>query len=87
MVLPIALVLFSVSFLIVTILETRGSNVNAWKSSALALLFLDVGQGIKSSARDKMDEVNGLKDVAEKSQVVLREEDGLWGFREPGVTT
>jgi hypothetical protein len=87
MVLPIALVLFSVLFLIVTILETRGSKVNAWKSSALALLFLDVGQGVRSSARDKMDEVNGLKDVAGRSSVVLKERDGFWGFREPGGTT
>jgi hypothetical protein len=42
MVLPIVLVVFSVLFLVATMAETRRNQVKAWKSNALALLFLDV---------------------------------------------
>jgi hypothetical protein len=56
--------------------------VNAWKSSALALLFLDVDRPIKETSHYGVDIPNGLAKVAGKSRVVLRESGRFLEFKD-----
>jgi hypothetical protein len=79
--LPIALVLCSIVFLISSILQTRSAGVNAWKSSALALLFSAVDRALKETSRYGVDRPAGLAKAAGKSRVVLRESGGFLEFK------
>jgi hypothetical protein len=80
--LPIALVLCSIVFLISSILQTRSARVNAWKSSALALLFSGVDRALKETTHHGVDRPDGLAKVAGKSRVVLRESGGFLEFKD-----
>ena len=82
MVLPVALVVFSVVFLISSMLQTRSNKVKAWKSNPLALLFSDVDRRVKEASQDGMGRPDGLANAARKSRVALREGDGFWQFKE-----
>lgn len=87
MILPIALVVFSVLFLIATMIETRSNKVLAWKGSALALLMADVDQGVVSASQNGLDKVYGIANVARKTRVVLSEDNGVWTFRKPSAVS
>jgi hypothetical protein len=79
--LPVAPVLCSIVFLILSILQTRSSGVNAWKSSTLALLFSNVESNLKDTSRYCIDETNGLLKVVGRSKVILQKRDGLLEFK------
>ena len=52
--LPALLVLLSTMILIVTIINTQRSDINAWRSSPLALVFMDVDPLILKNRVDYM---------------------------------
>lgn len=82
--LPVALVLFSVVFLVVIILKTRSVGLMAWKGSALALLFSGVDEELKENSKNGLSKPDGLAKATSQSRVALREKDGLWEFENLG---
>ncbi len=81
-ILPAALVVSSFLILIVTIVKTVRSPVQAWKGSPLALLFIDVDQDIRKGAQGRMDTFDGLKDSVGKTRVMIKSDhDGNWAFK------
>ncbi|KAG4417768.1 hypothetical protein IFR04_009056 [Cadophora malorum] len=81
---PVALVLFSVVFLVVIILKTRSVGLMAWKGSALALLFSGVDEELKENSKNGLSKPDGLAKATSQSRVALREKDGLWEFENLG---
>ena len=81
-ILPAALVVSSFITLIVTIIKTARSPVQAWKGSPLALLLLDVDLDIRRSADGRMDTFNGLQDSVGKTKVMMKSvQNGNWAFK------
>ncbi len=81
-ILPAALVVSSFLILIVTIVKTARSPVQAWKGSPLALLFIDVDQDMRKGAQGRMDTFDGLKDSVGKTRVMIKSDhDGNWAFK------
>ena len=81
-ILPAVLVLSSLLILIVTIVKTARSPVQAWKGSPLALLFTDVDQDIRKRAEGRMDAYQGLDDSVGKVKVMMKnDERGNWSFK------
>ncbi|CAD6583014.1 MAG: hypothetical protein ASARMPREDX12_001151 [Alectoria sarmentosa] len=81
-ILPAALVVSSLIILIVTIIKTARSPVQAWKGSPLALLLLDVDLDIRRSADGRMDIFNGLQDSVRKTKVMMKsDQNGNWAFK------
>ena len=81
-ILPAVLVLSSLLILIVTIVKTAGSPVQAWKGSPLALLFTDVDQDIRKRAEGRMDVYQGLDDSVGNVKVMMKnDEHGNWAFK------
>ena len=79
--LPVALVLLSIFFLILEMLQTWRGHIRVWKNSPLALLFCGVDARIKLDARGGLDRPAGLDDETTGLQAFLTEEDGFWEFR------
>jgi hypothetical protein len=79
--LPVALVLLSIFFLILEMLQTWRGHIRVWKNSPLALLFCGVDARIKLDARGGLDRPAGLNDETTGLQALLTEEDGFWEFR------
>ena len=81
-ILPAVLVLSSLLILIVTIVKTAKSPMQAWKGSPLALLFTDVDQDILKRAEGRMDVYKGLEDSVGKIKVMMKNDDnGNWTFK------
>ena len=81
-ILPAVLVLSSLLILIVTIVKTARSPVQAWKGSPLALLFTDVDQDIRKGAEGRMEVYQGLEDSVGKIKVMMKnDENGNWAFK------
>ena len=81
-ILPAVLVLSSLLILIVTIVKTARSPVQAWKGSPLALLFTDVDQDIRKRAEGRMDAYQGLDDSVGNVKVMMKkDENGNWAFK------
>jgi hypothetical protein len=81
-VLPAALVLLSVVFLVVVMIQTARSPVAAWKGSPLAILFFDVEQEIKRSILSQTDKTHRIQDTVCDARVVLRgQPGGIWTFK------
>ena len=81
-ILPAVLVLSSLLILIVTIVKTVRSPVQAWKGSPLALLFTDVDQDIRKRAEGRMDVHQGLEDSVGKVKVMMKnDKHGNWAFK------
>ena len=81
-ILPAVLVLSSLLILIVTIVKTARSPVQAWKGSPLALLFTDVDQDIRKRAEGRMEVYQGLDDSVGKIKVMMKnDENGNWAFK------
>lgn len=81
LILPGALVLTTVVFLLWSMWQTRRRSVNPWKNSQLALLFSGVERELREEAKGGLKTSDGFEEVGKK-KVVLAEEDGLWEFRE-----
>ena len=76
MIVPIAAVILSMVFLLMTIELSRRSKVPAWKSSLLALLL-----SLSSSLRRDIGGAKGTLDMQERAQgrnVRLEAKDGQW---------
>ena len=81
-ILPAVLVLSSLLILIVTIVKTARSPVQAWKGSPLALLFTDVDQDIRRRAEGRIDVYQSLEDSVGKIEVMMKnDEHGNWAFK------
>lgn len=80
--LPAALVVSSLAILMITIIRTQRSSVQAWKGSPLALLFINVDPEIRESALDQMDVYDGVRKAVGKTRVMLdNNHDGNWTFK------
>lgn len=78
-ILPTSLVLSSLIILITTIVKTARSPVRAWKSSPLALLFMEVDRDITERATGQANRLNGLQKSTGKIEVMMRtDEQGDW---------
>ena len=81
-ILPAVLVMSSLLILIVTIVKTARSPVQAWKGSPLALLLIDVDQDMRKRVEGRMDTSDGLKDSVSKTRVMMKSgHDGNWAFK------
>ena len=77
--LPVSLVLSSLMILITSIIKTARSPVEAWKSSPLSLLFMDVDRDIKNRAVGQAGRLDGLRKSTGKVKVAMRiDEQGDW---------
>ena len=80
-ILPAALVGSSFLILMITMVKTARSPVQAWKGSPLALLSIDVDRDIRKGAQGRMDTFDGLKDSVGKTRVMMKSDhDGNWAF-------
>jgi hypothetical protein len=70
--LPAAMVLLSLVFLAIVMIQTARSPVASWKGSPLAFLLFDVDQEIKRSVAGHTDRFNGIKDITSDVKVVLQ---------------
>lgn len=78
-ILPTSLVLSSLIILTTIIIKTVRSPVRAWKSSPLALLFLDVDRDIRKRATGQAGRLNGLQNSTGKIKVTMRTDNqGDW---------
>jgi len=86
LVLPAAMVMFSVLIFGLVIIKTMKSNVEAWKGSPLTLLFSDVDAEIKGQAGGELlGTVKGLERGVGRRRVVLDSQaDGRLLFRAVG---
>jgi len=80
--LPAAMVVLSLVFLAMVMVQTARSPVASWKGSPLAFLFFDVDQEIKRSVLGHTDRFNGIEDAVSDARVVLRgQPGGIWTFK------
>jgi hypothetical protein len=80
--LPAAMVVLSLIFLAMVMVQTARSPVASWKGSPLAILFFDVDQEMKRSVLGHTDRFNGIKDTVSDARVVLRgQPGGIWTFK------
>lgn len=79
--LPIALVVFSVVYLVASMVRSARTGVEVFKGSSLALLFCEIEASAASrEGRAKTMQV-GVRKV-DRMKVVLREQKGKWVFKE-----
>ena len=81
LVFPVAVVLLSLAFFAITIVQTRRRSVRAWKSSPLALLFSDTDAEVRVRARGGMDWPGGLSEQIGETRVRLVRVGDRWTFR------
>jgi hypothetical protein len=80
--LPAALVLLSVLFLVVVMVQTARSPVAAWKGSPLATLFFDVEQEMRQNVVGQMDKYMGIEKAVGNVRVRLERRPGArWTFK------
>jgi hypothetical protein len=80
--LPAAMVVLSLVFLAMIMVQTARSPVASWKGSPLAFLFFDVDEEIKRSVLGYTDRFNGIEDAVSGARVVLRgQPGGIWTFK------
>jgi hypothetical protein len=80
--LPAAMVVLSLVFLAMVMVQTARSPVASWKGSPLAFLFFDIDQEMKRSVLGHTDRFNGIKDTVSDAKVVLRgQPGGIWTFK------
>ena len=84
-ILPAALVLLSIIFLIAIIIRTAQSPASAWKGSPLTLLLFGVDQETKQGVYGHAERYRGIENAVSKRKVMLTGEPGrLWRFEAPG---
>jgi hypothetical protein len=80
--LPVAMVVLSLIFLIITIAKIAQGRVGAWKGSPLTLLFSDVQYEAKDKVSDQMNRCDGLQQTVGRTKVVLEcQPTGNWMFK------
>ena len=82
--LPIATVGGSILLLVIVMIRTARSDVNAWKGSPLTFLLFDVDQDIRRAVVNARwtDTVSGIEHGVGKRKVTLRRQDGgRWMFK------
>lgn len=78
-ILPASLVLASLIILMSTIIRTRRSRVEGWKSSPLTLLFMEVDGDIRKRASGQAGRRDGLRSSTGRIKVTMRaDEHGDW---------
>jgi hypothetical protein len=73
---PVAMVLASLLFFVATVWRTQRSSVRPWKTSALALLMIDVDDELKVVAEGSLDDREGPVARIGEREVLLRERGG-----------
>lgn len=68
---PVALVVLSTIFLLLSMIETARSGVGAWKGSPLWILFMDVDEGVKGRVGGAWRRKDGVRDVVGEEKVGL----------------
>ncbi len=80
--LPAAMVLLSLVFLAMVMVQTAKSPVASWKGSPLAFLFFDVDQELRQTVMGHTDRFNGIEDAVSDAKVVLKgQPGGIWKFK------
>lgn len=80
--LPVAMVVFSLIFLILIMVRTVRSPVEAWKGSPLAFLLFDVDQDTKNSIHGHTQRYRGIEEsIGEKRAVLTGHRGGTWKFQ------
>jgi hypothetical protein len=74
--LPAALVLSSVLFLVMVMVQTAKSPVAAWKGSPLAILFFDVEQEMRRNVVGQTDKYMGIENAVGNVRVRLEGQPG-----------
>jgi hypothetical protein len=74
------MVLASLLFFVATVWRTQRSSVRPWKTSALALLMIDVDDELKVVAEGSLDDREGPVARIGEREVLLRERGGDWKF-------
>ncbi|KAI7969247.1 hypothetical protein EIK77_000038 [Talaromyces pinophilus] len=77
---PIVIVLGSVGFLVLSMIQTRRSRVGAWKSSPLVMLLADLDRAIKHKIGGEFNKANELITAVGNEKVVLTREAGELEF-------
>lgn len=81
-VVPAALVAWSLMICVATIFRTAISPIRAWKGSPLAILFMDVDPKMRKDAAGQMDVCNGLVKSVGKTKVVMEADcEGNWSLK------
>ena len=81
-VLPTAVVLFSLIFSGIVIVKTARSPVEAWKGSPLAFLFFDVDADTKRAILGQTHRVRGIANTVGGKRAVLKgQPGGSWTFQ------
>lgn len=81
-ILPVALVIWSLIILVTTMIKTAKSPVRAWKGSPLAVLFMDVDDQIKETAVAQLDVYNGLQRSVGRMKLKMEtDQEGRWHFK------
>ena len=81
-ILPVAMVIWSLIMLVTIMIKTAKSPVRAWKGSPLAILFMDVDDQIKETAVGQSDVYNGLpKSVGRMKVKMETDQEGRWHFK------
>lgn len=80
-VLPAALVLSSLIFLVTVIVRTANSPVQSWKGSPLTLLLFDLDVAIREVAFARLDQRGGVEEaVAGQTVRLIQTVDKRWRF-------
>ena len=80
--LPAAVVLASLLFLAIVMVQTSRSPVEAWKGNPLAFLFFDVEQEMKRNVVGHTDRFNGIENSVSDARVMLKgKPGGIWTFK------
>ena len=80
-ILPLALALSSLLILVIAMVRTARSPVQAWKGSPLVMLFMGVDEAIMRDGSGKIDTYNGLNDAVGAARVRIKVDgEGNWGF-------
>lgn len=81
LVLPGALVLSSLAFLIAVIARTARSSVKSWKGSPLTILLFELDSVLREAAIERLDEHNGAEEAVGGQTVrLVRTVDKRWRF-------
>jgi len=81
--LPAVLVASSLLILVVIMVKTARSPVQAWRGSPLALLFMNVDRELRDRAMGQLDRHGDVEKRVGKSHVSLgREKDGSWVLKQ-----
>lgn len=82
---PALFFVFSLYYLVSTIIAGAQDDVSAWKGDSLPMLFSRIDARILALSADKMDEPKGLDDLGKSRVALTKDKDGYWTFEPHGT--